>query len=237
MKKSFILYTSFWEPVKDLPREQKGELLEAIYRFQMDNKLIELSPAVKMAFAFIRSQFIRDAQKYDGIVEKRREAGRKGAEVTNSGKCRQMSANASKPRQSSANPADNVDDDVNDDVDVNEIHSGKSADIPGVCFQISGLIKKHCQNQNRVHKGNRNKSANTIRLMQSSDKIDLEQIKGTFIRYMQLYTGAQYDPQIFSAESLRDKWNKLIDFINRQDQAKATEPEKPAFKEFGGIES
>ena len=55
MRGSFILYHSYWEPIKGLPREQKGELLEAIYNFQVHGELIALSPSVEMAFAFIRS--------------------------------------------------------------------------------------------------------------------------------------------------------------------------------------
>jgi hypothetical protein len=192
---------------------------------------------VKIAFAYIREHLKRDNQKYKNICIRNSENGKRGGRPKNPNNPAVKLVTQNNPEEPKKADTDS-DSDSDSDTDTDtEIHSGKSADIPGVCFQISGLIKKHCQNQNRVHKGNRNKSANTIRLMQSSDKIDLEQIKGAFIRYMQLYTGAQYDPQIFSAESLRDKWNKLIDFINRQDQAKATEPEKPAFKEFGGLES
>jgi len=136
MKESFLMYLSFWEPVKDLPREQKGELLEAIYGYQSNGEIMQLSPPVKMAFAFLKSQFQRDDTKYLEIVEKRRKSGRKGAEVTNSGKCRQMSANASKLRQSSAKSAVSVTDtDTDTDTDTELILSGDESPVTAFSFE------------------------------------------------------------------------------------------------------
>lgn len=132
MKESFVLYLSFWEPVKDLPREQKGELLEAIFNYQLGNDMIVVSPHVKMAMSFFKSQFRRDDEKYSAIVEKRRDSGKKGAEITNSGKCRRTSAISSKCRQ---NPAKSA---VSDNVSVSDNDTLiLSGDVSPVCALFS----------------------------------------------------------------------------------------------------
>lgn len=96
-----------------------------------------------------------------------------------------------------------------------KVNTRKSNDIPEVCYEISDLIKKHCQNNKRVYRGNRDKSADIIRLMGTQDNLDYEQIKQEFTKYMQLYTGGRYDPEIFSCRSLREKWNSLLRFNDR----------------------
>ena len=62
MKDSFILYTSFYEPLKLLTDEQLGRLFRAIFFFFL-NGSEEVSNDIKMAFAFIKNQLIVDSKK------------------------------------------------------------------------------------------------------------------------------------------------------------------------------
>jgi hypothetical protein len=211
-KESFLMYLSFWEPVKDLPREQKGELLEAIYGYQISGEIMQLSPPVKMAFAFLKSQFQRDDAKYLVIVEKRRESGRKGAEVTNSGKCRQMSASASKQRQSSAKSAVSVSDTVSGS-DNELILSGDVS--PDSVFSFEQFWKAYGKPIDRTKCETKFKKIKTA---------DIELIKEKLPGYITATPDAQF------------RKNPLT-WLNGScwlDEA-VTEPAKPAFKEFGGI--
>jgi hypothetical protein len=53
--------------------------------------------------------------------------------------------------------------------------------------------------------------------MSDKDHIPFDEIKAKFERYMELYTGESYQPEIFSAKTLRNKWNKLLSFLERED--------------------
>lgn len=71
MKKGFLIYKSLYEPIKDFTREQKGELLEAIFEYQISGEITEgLTPIVNMAFLFFKNQFDIDNEKYEERCEK-----------------------------------------------------------------------------------------------------------------------------------------------------------------------
>lgn len=69
MKKRFLLYTDALDVINDMSPEERGELLMAIYRYQMDQPM-DLSPIVKIAFRPIKNQFIRDDETYKKVCEK-----------------------------------------------------------------------------------------------------------------------------------------------------------------------
>lgn len=48
----FLLYTSDYKCIKDLPLEQKGALLDAIFEYASTGTIIDLPPIVSMAFNF-----------------------------------------------------------------------------------------------------------------------------------------------------------------------------------------
>ena len=96
MKDSFILHTDAWENIKDLTNEQLGLLLKALMLNQRGEALPEIDQVTRMAYKFIVAQINRDNEKYDKIVEKRKAAGKKGAEARwdgKNGKCQQVMAN------------------------------------------------------------------------------------------------------------------------------------------------
>jgi len=78
MKKGFILYKSLYEPIKALDKEQKGELMEAIFEYQLTGEIIEdLNPIVNMAFMFFKNQFDIDNAKYLEKCKKAKESVQK----------------------------------------------------------------------------------------------------------------------------------------------------------------
>ncbi len=87
-KEGFILYKSFYEPIKALSLEEKGQLLDAIFQFHINaennnpdnpkNPDNPLGSNAKMAFEFMMIQFRLDRQKYLNVVERNRKNGKKG---------------------------------------------------------------------------------------------------------------------------------------------------------------
>lgn len=78
MKESFVIYKSFYPPIKTLSFEEKGMLLDAIFQYQIEGITPELPPILNMAFQFMRDQFERNDLKYEKVVEKNRNNGSKG---------------------------------------------------------------------------------------------------------------------------------------------------------------
>ena len=138
-KKSFLLYTGYFEQIEMLNIEQRGILLTAIMAFQTDAEMPEMDALTKMAFSFISADMRRDNEKYEEIVERRKESGRKGGLATQAKRASASSASFasnSEFKQNQANQANqavnvdvDVNDDVNDDVDV-DVNENESA--PGV---------------------------------------------------------------------------------------------------------
>lgn len=76
-KEGFVIYKRFYEPVKILSDEQLGKLFRAIFEYQISgNENVEND--IRIAFEFFKNQFALDNQKYQKIVERNRENGKKG---------------------------------------------------------------------------------------------------------------------------------------------------------------
>ncbi|MFZ5939049.1 MAG: DUF6291 domain-containing protein [Bacteroidota bacterium] len=81
MKESFILYNSFYPPIKSLSWEQKGKLLDAIFQFHIDGTIpsfVDEDPALKISFLFVKQAFDHNKAKYEAVVERNKENGKKG---------------------------------------------------------------------------------------------------------------------------------------------------------------
>ena len=90
-KDGFILYKSFYPPIAHLSKEKKGDLLDALFRYQIEGFTEVEDPDVKMAFAFFKNQFEIDQRKYDETCRKR--SGANGG-----GRPRQSTAHAAETK-------------------------------------------------------------------------------------------------------------------------------------------
>ena len=91
--KSVLLYTDWAGPLKGLPLEDVGRLFLGILNYtETGSPQTFDSPAAAMAWEFIRLRLDNNLEKWADTKEKRREAGRRGAQVTN-GRERQRAAN------------------------------------------------------------------------------------------------------------------------------------------------
>lgn len=77
-KKSFVFNYEWQEVLKDYPAEVRLEVYDAIIEYAISGTLFELKPLAKMAFSFIKLQIDYNQKKYEEIVVKRSEAGKKG---------------------------------------------------------------------------------------------------------------------------------------------------------------
>lgn len=74
-----ILYVQQYESIKDLSQSDKGLLLDAIFHYHITGEVMqELPPMILMAFTFIRTSIDSNTRKYEAIVERNRENGKKG---------------------------------------------------------------------------------------------------------------------------------------------------------------
>ena len=77
-RKSFVFNIEWQEVLMDYPPEVRLEVYDAIIEYVASGTLSELKPLAKMAFSFIKKQVDYNNDRYDDIVAKRSEAGKKG---------------------------------------------------------------------------------------------------------------------------------------------------------------
>lgn len=77
-KKSFIFNVEWQEILLSYPSEVRLEVYDAIIEYVATGTLSELKPMAKMAFSFIKKEIDYNTNKYNDIVAKRSEAGKKG---------------------------------------------------------------------------------------------------------------------------------------------------------------
>lgn len=110
-----MMYLSFYDAIEELTTEEKGLLLDAIFKYQAGANIPELPKTAKIVFSIMSKQFDRDAIKYqEKVVNRNRLNGKEG------GRPRKNPDEPKKPNGFSDNPKnldnDNVDDTVNDTV-------------------------------------------------------------------------------------------------------------------------
>lgn len=72
MKEGFIIYKSFYEPLRVLSDDQIGRLFRAIFEYQI-NGTTKVDNDIKMGFEFFKNQFRIDDEKYDKRCKKNQE--------------------------------------------------------------------------------------------------------------------------------------------------------------------
>lgn len=76
-RKSFIIHKDSLSVLDDLDDAQAGRLFKAIKAYQ-DGAEIEVDPITRIALSPFKSQFERDLEKYESIVERNKNNGLKG---------------------------------------------------------------------------------------------------------------------------------------------------------------
>lgn len=116
-RESFILYTSFYEPLKYLNDTQMGKLFRAIFEYQIKGNT-NVDNDIRIAFEFIKNQLDIDANKWKDEKQKRSDAGKKGM-AKRWNKNKSVITNNNK-NNSVINSITNITDNVNENVNVND---------------------------------------------------------------------------------------------------------------------
>lgn len=108
MKDSFILYNSFYEPIKSLSNEQLGRLFRSIFNYTINGEITQEGD-IKIAFLFIKNQLDMDITKWEETRKKRSEAGKKhkGNQYSKMEQTEQMFQNGSDNENENVNVNEN----------------------------------------------------------------------------------------------------------------------------------
>lgn len=123
-KKSFVVYHDIKEVLDDLTDEQAGKLFRSMVNYSVEGSEQPLDGVLKFIFIPIRQQMDRDSTKWEGIREKRAEAGRKGGIKSGESRRKANEANALSASSNEANEAVNVTATVNGTVNANGTVNG-----------------------------------------------------------------------------------------------------------------
>jgi hypothetical protein len=76
-RSSFVFYYDWLDLLNDESFENKGRLIDAVSKLHLTGEDVtdEMPDGVKMLFKQMKKQFERDAEKYQAVIEKRRNAG------------------------------------------------------------------------------------------------------------------------------------------------------------------
>ena len=100
---SFIFYRSFYEAIKELPKEEQADTYNAIMEYALNQKEIKLSGVSKAIFSLVKPQLDANYKKYENGKQKRSKIEAK-----------------QKQKRSKTRTNVNVNENVNDNVNVNE---------------------------------------------------------------------------------------------------------------------
>lgn len=98
MKDSFIIYTSFYEPIKGLSDKQLGRIFRALFDYHVTGD-VQVDDDIKMAFLFFKNQMDIDAKKYTYICEKRKQAAVRGGAPKGNGNARKKAIESEENNQ------------------------------------------------------------------------------------------------------------------------------------------
>lgn len=138
MKDSFVMYNSFYEPIKTLKNEQLGKLLRAIFDYTINGEITQDSEII-VPFMFIKNQLDMDLKKWQDIKRKRSEAGKKhtGNQYTNDDKWNKM-------EQNGTNGTVNV----NENVNVNVINKKENIKRKSFIKPTLQEVEEYCKERN-----------------------------------------------------------------------------------------
>jgi len=105
---SMIIYRSFYEAIKELPKENQADVWSAVYELGLNGKRIELTGISKTIFTLIAPQLEANYKKYlNGIKPKQKQP---------------ESKTEAKPKQKTSKTEANVNVNVNDNENNNNIY-------------------------------------------------------------------------------------------------------------------
>ena len=179
-RKSFLIYIDSLPVLDDLTDEQAGKLFKAISSYHKGEDL-ELDSLTKIAFSPFKSQFIRDDEKYQKIVERNKNNGLKGGRPKtedNPEKPSGLNGNPINPKKAdSDSDSDSVSDsdsDIKHTVEAKPQRSKFSFNDNQMRFSEAVYNKVKLVTP-KMKKPNLESWANSARLLNETDGVDLNE--------------------------------------------------------------
>jgi len=116
MRNSFVFYGSWWEAIKNLPRDVQGDVLTAIIEYGLSGETTEqLKPITKAMLAMVKPQIDANNQRYEnGKKGGRKKQGDNQTEAKQEPKQNQTETKQEPKQNQTETLNDNVNDNVND---------------------------------------------------------------------------------------------------------------------------
>jgi hypothetical protein len=113
-KESFLIYKSFYEPIKHLSKEDKSDLFDAIFLYQIEKKDPPNTSSIYSVFLFFKNQFRLDEIKYTNVLSRNKSNGIKGGRPKKPKKPSGLFENPKNPSEPKKPDNDNDNDNDND---------------------------------------------------------------------------------------------------------------------------
>ena len=120
-KDNFILYSSHKELFETLTDAQAGKLIKSIFQYEDNGEIPKLSSTTQMAFIAIKSTLDRSKEKYEKVVARNRENGKKGGRPKNPNNPSgflETQDNLQKPKKADNDNDNDSDNDSDNDKDI-----------------------------------------------------------------------------------------------------------------------
>ena len=209
---SFIFYRSFYDASKCLKTNEKAQLFDAICSYALDEKIEQLDGTAFGMFQLVKPQLDANRKRFqNGCVKKQNESKTEAKKKQNESK-------------TEANVNVNVNKNVNEECKSELINHNHKSELDLFCDEIVISLQEILGRKlNRtIATSNWNKE---IKLIINNDlKIrGGQQARQDLIKCIQAvenHYGKDYFPIIQSAKSLREKFIKIENYLERSPQAK-----------------
>ena len=207
---SFIFYRSFYNASKCLKANEKAQLFDAICSYALDEKIEQLDGTAFGMFQLVKPQLDANRKRFQNGCVKKQNASKMQAKQ--------------KQNESKTEANVNVNKNVNEECKSELINHNHKSELDLFCDEMVISLKEILSRKlNRnITTSNWNKE---IKLIVNSDlKIRGEQqARQDLIKCIQAvenHYGKEYFPIIQSAKSLREKFIKIENYLERSPQAK-----------------
>jgi hypothetical protein len=225
-RKSFILHKDSLDILDKLSDEQAGKLFKSIHFYQKKQEIPELDFALDLVFTSFLNQFRRDDENYKITCEARKLAGSKGGKqkVANASNCKQKVANLADNKSESKSESKNKN--VNDNLEC-------KSQLDDFCDDIAKSLKDIIEKK-LSRKVSTNDWQKQIKLtikdlaVRGEEKAKQDIIK--CIQAIEDHFGKDYFPVIQSANSLREKFAKIENYLAKTPEAKKNNIEQEFYE-------
>ena len=216
---SFIFYRSFYDASKCLKTNEKAQLFDAICSYALDEKIEQLDGTAFGMFQLVKPQLDANRKRFQNGCGKKQNESKTEAKPKQA-----ISKTEASNKQNRSKTEANVNDNVNKECKSELINHNDKSELDSFCDEMVISFKEILGRKlNRtIATSNWNKE---IKLIVNNDlKIRGEQqARQDLIRCIQAvenHYGKEYFPVIQSAKSLREKFIKIENYLERSPQAK-----------------